>query len=692
MQRKAKLGGYDAGMYDHCLEQRFTNDQNEALFAGTLRNGGTATGAPMGKAKYHYDVDGRRIKNWKPLDPAEALRLQREAEAEAARLAAEAEADAARLAALAEAERLARLRLKQLKDEIARLQDLIKQLMHDAANRAAAQARLDALKKQLADCIANRKKWEDYLASLKDPDDVAAFGWMTFDTWMRRNLCCLLATFVAMCFLLVALLLFFKPCDYEDNYTNHFEIVETFDVQAYPADVMMLLDSSGSLDDTEWQQEKDAASILLTALTTSLINTQGSAAGSVIRAGVAQWSSELKREYIMTDKILGSTGVAQKLVGIDQKSGGTIVSPAFVECYDQIMKYGFSADQANGKTYKLCVIMSDGDYSDGVVTGHTRPNGNTIGDWCLARGMKDNECNVDGLSNKLKEGTDYAQFHIMTIYVGSSSSAKGDFSKLSSCTQAQLAINNCTYYVNAKDLNELKARAKALGTQLAGMVGAERIHKKQERVREQVITTCMGKSDSWLYLVYGALPVLLYILIMFLRYHYRGKKYGHYDPHMFPGSNCEEKISSIVCPRKGEQDAIELKISGDNSRPKSRSLPALMVTNPLAKMRNNLKKGPLSNKQKHQELVNVEGWREHVDPRSGRTYYANAKGETSWTKPAGTDDLGPIIWDKIYDPNTGQNYFHNRDTHDTTWSQPTGQGRVKTLRLERAATTSAYNL
>lgn len=88
------------------------------------------------------------------------------------------------------------------------------------------------------------------------------------------------------------------------------------------------------------------------------------------------------------------------------------------------------------------------------------------------------------------------------------------------------------------------------------------------------------------------------------------------------------------------------------------------------------------------------GWSAAVDPGSGRTYYVNAStGQTSWEPPAvptsstaapqfvniempkaapGAPNL-PAGWTAAVDPSSGQTYYMNSITGQTTWEPPVGR-------------------
>jgi len=100
--------------------------------------------------------------------------------------------------------------------------------------------------------------------------------------------------------------------------------------------------------------------------------------------------------------------------------------------------------------------------------------------------------------------------------------------------------------------------------------------------------------------------------------------------------------------------------------------------------------------------MSVDGWVKYVDAESGYPYFYNAhSGETRWDPPPASAnnatavsqpqpsapaaatpayEVAPLVavaarlqtWDKLVDPTTGQPYFHNRATGETTWTPPEG--------------------
>merc|ERR1712037_300158 len=77
-----------------------------------------------------------------------------------------------------------------------------------------------------------------------------------------------------------------------------------------------------------------------------------------------------------------------------------------------------------------------------------------------------------------------------------------------------------------------------------------------------------------------------------------------------------------------------------------------------------------------------EGWFAAVDESTGDTYYCNeATGETSWELPTQplsnnqneNNDSLPPGWFAVPDQTSGERYYCNEKTGETTWDKPTQQ-------------------
>lgn len=76
-----------------------------------------------------------------------------------------------------------------------------------------------------------------------------------------------------------------------------------------------------------------------------------------------------------------------------------------------------------------------------------------------------------------------------------------------------------------------------------------------------------------------------------------------------------------------------------------------------------------------------EGWTEHEDPGSGKTFYFKAAtGETSWEKPqtaSSAADALPDGWTEHNDPNSGKTFYYKAATGETSWEKPRAASDVK---------------
>ena len=81
--------------------------------------------------------------------------------------------------------------------------------------------------------------------------------------------------------------------------------------------------------------------------------------------------------------------------------------------------------------------------------------------------------------------------------------------------------------------------------------------------------------------------------------------------------------------------------------------------------------------QRARELVTQKGWTEEVDQGSGQTYFYNDEtGETSWEPPPGLQAGGggggalPAGWAALVDEGSGQTYYLNEQTGESSWDPP----------------------
>lgn len=74
-----------------------------------------------------------------------------------------------------------------------------------------------------------------------------------------------------------------------------------------------------------------------------------------------------------------------------------------------------------------------------------------------------------------------------------------------------------------------------------------------------------------------------------------------------------------------------------------------------------------------------EGWSQHTDPASGNLFYQNqASGETTWVRPV--SEYAPTVlpthfplpdgWSEHVDPTTAKSFYHCAATGETSWVRP----------------------
>lgn len=75
-------------------------------------------------------------------------------------------------------------------------------------------------------------------------------------------------------------------------------------------------------------------------------------------------------------------------------------------------------------------------------------------------------------------------------------------------------------------------------------------------------------------------------------------------------------------------------------------------------------------------------WTATKDPNSGQMYYHNATtGESTWTRPADfiedVEEPLPSGWTESTDPNSGAKYYHNASTGTSSWERPKASKKEK---------------
>jgi hypothetical protein len=71
----------------------------------------------------------------------------------------------------------------------------------------------------------------------------------------------------------------------------------------------------------------------------------------------------------------------------------------------------------------------------------------------------------------------------------------------------------------------------------------------------------------------------------------------------------------------------------------------------------------------------MSDWQQVVDPSSGQTYYYNpVTQETSWDDPNAVVSDAGAAWQEVVDPTSGEKYYYNSVTQETSWDRPAAMG------------------
>jgi uncharacterized protein YegL len=246
------------------------------------------------------------------------------------------------------------------------------------------------------------------LAGKAAPSVWAKLGWWRLD-YLRKTM----ASLAALGLLMSVVAASFHPglvSECGPTFTERLVSVRA------PLKVVFLLDASGSISDTQWEEEKNAAK----AIGQAFVDVYASDADKV-HIGVAQFASDAQLDLPITSDW---SGVSTALGGIPQQSGGTVFGGALNICQQQLNGY----TQAGDGAFDLCVLFTDGDSSEDPST----------------------------LPPLLAADT-----KLMGIYVGNSATSAEKLWQLTSCSGGQPSAP-CPFFTSAEDFERLRSNAQQL--------------------------------------------------------------------------------------------------------------------------------------------------------------------------------------------------------------------------------------
>ena len=269
-----------------------------------------------------------------------------------------------------------------------------------------------------------------------------------------------------------------------------------------PADIVLLLDGSGSINDGQFQQQLRAGDLLLDYFQKNMSASQGS---PELRAGVVQYSGECnecfgkltanaaKVEVPLTSDVAEARGRLSVAGGnsspIRQFKKGTYFGPALAKCYFETQQRG------RGDATKLCVLMSDGKNQDGLSDSFEYQKGDSSGGYEVCR-TPDKHTNLPCAADTIAMWMKGQGYKIVGIVVGNDATAKQNM-KVNYASEPY-GIN----FIDATDFGALQARVESLASSLTIEVGSN--------------TQCLSNVGGlgWLLLV---LPILVYLFLQCAR-------------------------------------------------------------------------------------------------------------------------------------------------------------------------------
>jgi len=247
-------------------------------------------------------------------------------------------------------------------------------------------------------------------------------------SYWRQHWCLIVYIILAVIGILVPTWAYLQPCEDEvSSYTQ-------------PADVFVLIDASKSLNSKSWKGEKDAAVQLLTQLNTSE-SVKDLQVGFLTFTG--HWEGKIEHKYPVLRNVtnLGTDidNVTHRIGTLGDKSYlqyGTNFHEPLSECKSQLEDYG------REDSYKLCVLMTDGEDMSFTYHGHYGS---------CARG-----CSYP--LQTASEVRNFSDTEILAVYSGRKTRGRDTLYNMSSCRDYDMPVDDCMYFTQVDDFPDLHAK------------------------------------------------------------------------------------------------------------------------------------------------------------------------------------------------------------------------------------------
>jgi len=128
-----------------------------------------------------------------------------------------------------------------------------------------------------------------------------------------------------------------------------------------PLKAFLLLDASASVDDSGWEEEKNAAEEIINAFGVVVADRDTS-----LHVGVGQFSTESQPEADVSDDVSSVVGAIRNM---QQVAGTTVYSEGLRLCHQKLSAYTL----AGSRTFDVCVLVTDGENSPDDSTDNILP-------------------------------------------------------------------------------------------------------------------------------------------------------------------------------------------------------------------------------------------------------------------------------------------------------------------------------